>query len=248
MHSREPLTSEHRKHDRLLIARFAGDDAYVSERAEAEKLVASCAECAALAADIRLLALRTADMQAPRRPRDFRLSTEQAETVRGSWLERALRRLAAPGLGTLRPVAGAAFALGLTMTVVGALPMSDGAASPGQDDGASVRLPAASAAMEQQQPLASGLGVPGGEVPPGEAPAEGEIRSEAGTPMPMTSEMDDVYLRGDGSGEAFAGSDAAPAATSSALVYIGLLIATGALAVLLLAVVARRRFADPLLR
>jgi hypothetical protein len=245
------LSSDHSQHDRLLIARFAGDDAYHSERADAERLVGSCSECAALAADIRLLALRTADVPAPRRPRDFRMSMEQAAAVRGSWFQRTMRRLAAPGLGTLRPVAGAAFAIGLTMTVAGALPvstMSGGAAAPAQDGRVPVELPAASAAKEQHQPAASDMGVPGSEAVPDTAPLEGEIGRAGGTPMPLSGEHEGSYADDDTSGEVFVGPLAEPAATSNRLLYIGLLIATGALAVLLLAVVARRRFGDPLLR
>lgn len=251
MHRRDPLSSDHSRHDRLLISRFAGDDAYQSERADAERLVGSCFECAALAADIRLLALRTADVPAPRRPRDFRISKEQADAVRGTWFERTMRRLASPGLGTLRPVAGAAFAIGLTMTVAGALPMSPmsgGAAAPAQDGRVPVELPAATAAMEQHQPAASDMGTPGSQVVPDTAPLEGEIRSAGGTPMPMSGDRESTYADDNTRGEVFVGPLAAPPTTSNSLVYIGLLIAIGALAVLLLAVVVGRRFGDPLLR
>ena len=102
------MTADHARHDRLLVTRFAAGDAYSNEVAEARRLVADCPECAELANDIRLIAARAGDLPTARRRRDFRLSAADAERLRGSALQRVLRRLAAPGFAALRPVAGAA--------------------------------------------------------------------------------------------------------------------------------------------
>jgi hypothetical protein len=116
------MHSEHLRHDRLLIARYAADDSYASEVDEARAQIAACTDCAALADDIRLVSRSMATVPVPARPRDFRITADQAERLRGSWLERVMRRFAAPGLGTLRPVAGVAMSIGLVMAIAGALP------------------------------------------------------------------------------------------------------------------------------
>jgi hypothetical protein len=126
--------SEHSGHDKVLLARLAGDDLDSSERSTAEALRSACPECRQLHDDLLVLMRATSDLPAPRRHRDFRLSPEQAARLRGSWLDRVMERLAAPSLGILQPLAGAAMALGLTLLVVNALPLSQasggGAASP----------------------------------------------------------------------------------------------------------------------
>src|SRR6187549_2020 len=106
------MRTEHRKHDRLLVTRFAMDDAYPSERDEARLLVQSCPDCAALAADIRQISNATGQIPVPARTRDFTISAEKAEELRGSRLSRWLRGFAAPGWGmALRPVAGVALSI-----------------------------------------------------------------------------------------------------------------------------------------
>ena len=126
------MNQGHDRHDRLLVTRFAVGDAYPGEVELAKELVRHCADCAALAADIRLIAARTADLPVVRRPRDFRISAAQAERLRGSWLERLLRSFSAPGWGLARPLASAALVVGLSLAVIGALPL--GVASSGAAD------------------------------------------------------------------------------------------------------------------
>jgi hypothetical protein len=105
------------------------DDAYPSEQDDARQLIDSCADCAALAADIRQLASATSQLPAPKRTRDFTITAEQADKLRGSGLSRWLRGLSTPGWGALRPVAGAALSIGIVMMVVGAtLPHANTAA------------------------------------------------------------------------------------------------------------------------
>lgn len=111
----------HAGHDELLIARFASDDVTDTEAARARGLTRDCSNCAALFADIAAIstAVRT-DLPAPIRPRDFRLSPEQARSLRGrpsfaAWLSGLLR----PGGSMLQPLAGAAMSIGIALIVAG---------------------------------------------------------------------------------------------------------------------------------
>ncbi len=158
------IPSEHARHDRLLVTRYAANDAFASEVAEARALVANCPQCAALAADIQLISAATGRLPMPRRPRDFRLSAEQADTLRGSAIERFLRRLTGPGFAPLRPVAGAAMSLGLALAVVGAaLPAPVAVDETGRD--VQVMQAPAEGAGEQRD-----VEVPGDAVAPGALP------------------------------------------------------------------------------
>jgi hypothetical protein len=116
--------SEHLGHDQVLMARLAGNDLDPSERSTAEALRSACPECRQRHDDLLVLMRATSELPAPRRHRDFRLSPEQAAGLRGSWLDRVMERLAAPSLGVLQPLAGAAMALGLTLLVVNTMPFS----------------------------------------------------------------------------------------------------------------------------
>ena len=154
MDSREALNRDHDRHDRLLVTRFAVGDAYPSEVAQAKELIEHCTECATLAADIRLIAARTSDLPEVRRPRDFRISATQAEQLRGSWLDRLLRPFSAPGWGVARPLAGAALVIGLSLTVIGGLPLGAGSTAATDSDtfGASQQSTSAPAVGANQQP------------------------------------------------------------------------------------------------
>jgi hypothetical protein len=109
----------HARHDRLLVVRFAAGEAEGTDNEQARALVDQCRDCARLAADMTTLRSSMAALPTPKRTRDFRMTPEQAEQLRGSAFDRFLRRLAVPKLGLLRPVAGVAVALGITLFVVG---------------------------------------------------------------------------------------------------------------------------------
>ena len=91
---------------------------------EAKDLVDNCDGCASLAADIQLISAKTADLPAATRPRDFRITPEQADKLRGSWFDRLMRGFSSPGWSVVRPVAAASLAIGMVLIVVGALPIS----------------------------------------------------------------------------------------------------------------------------
>ena len=231
-----PISRDHAHHDQLLVARHAAEDAYAGEEAQARALLETCTDCAALADDIRLLSRATAALPAPRRQRDFRISAEQADSLRGTFFERLLRRLAAPGLAALRPVAGVALSLGIVLAVAGAaLPQ---AASPGALETFREQMsedslaPAAPAAASPQAAGAPRNGAADGEEPDGDEPGtetfiepdEGEMALELAATPDGTDTMRGLMIYG---GAAFA------------LVSLG---------VLLLTWFARRRMHDPLLR
>lgn len=216
----------------MLVTRLAADDAFPSEEAEARALIDSCHDCAALAVDIAAIRSLTAALPAPRRTRDFRLSIEQAEKLRGSGLQRLLRRLAAPGVAQLRPVAGAAMSLGLALAVVGAaLPVPQ---APTDQNAAIFRVDASpeEAAVPGQDSGEGGLPASGPEVDTG---SNGEV-----SPQEVAVAGDNFATEGTAAGET--------SFVRELLIYAGLLLALLSLGVLLAVTVARRRGTDPLLR
>ena len=68
----------HAGHDPLLIVAFRDDDLSAAERAAVETILATCPDCAALEADLVVLATATRELPTPARPRDFRLTAADA--------------------------------------------------------------------------------------------------------------------------------------------------------------------------
>jgi hypothetical protein len=234
--SRKPrIPTEHARHDRLIVTRYAGDDAYPTEVEEAREMVGTCTECARLADDIRLLMAATSELPAPRRPRDFRLTPEQAESLRGSFLERLLRPLATPRLAILRPVAGVAMSLGLALAVAGAaLPTVAPASAP-----------------ESERMMLDGKGgdspalAPGAAAPGAEAEGEGQAEDQGQAEDPI----DEAYTADQLDATARAELSAPPVdQTRSLVLYAGLVLAAFSLAILIIVTFARRRAYDRLLR
>ena len=127
-------SADHARHDRLVVVRYLDldNDLIASEVAEARALLANCPDCAALADELQLITDATSRMVLPTRPRDFRLTPQQAASLRPGGLRRLLENAAgAFRLEFLRPLAGAAVAIGLLLVVVGALPQ--GASAPTAD-------------------------------------------------------------------------------------------------------------------
>ena len=114
-----PAPSDHAAHDPLLVAAHAAGDASGDELGRAAALVATCPDCARLHRDLRALPLALASAPAPSRPRDYRLTAEQAASLRrpSGW-----RRLLAPLSGARSaagPVAASLAALGLAGLLLG---------------------------------------------------------------------------------------------------------------------------------
>lgn len=242
--------SDHRRHDRLLVARFATGDAEFGQEREAVELVRRCGECADLAADIKRISQSVAQLPAPRRTRDFRLTAEQADKLRGSAFERFFRTLTGSGWTVLRPVAGVALSIGLVMSVVGYLPILGGAGLAGAPAAAPTSGENDSPGFEQF-PMASDMDA----QPPQESPRAGvedPNRSEVAT---AADNLDNAYVVPKGSpAPALGPTGQAPSArdvglNSRDMLFIGgLAMSALAVAVLALLYAARRRFTDPLLR
>lgn len=217
---------EHAHHDELLVARLAAGDLETAEAAAAERQLAACAACRELQADLRAIARSlAADLPRPRRRRDFRLSADEAQRLRGSTIRRLLAPLAAPDLRFLQPLAAAAVAIGLALVVVDALPFAPPEAP----------APAAAtmAAAPEETP-----GAPAEEAPLGGAGGPDESPPAAGRQTDMSRELPGVEAAGDS------------AATAGAPDWglIGLLILIGGLAVLAARWLAIRQMRDPRLR
>lgn len=254
-----PTRSEHRKHDRLLVTRYAMDDSYPGELDEARSLVESCPDCAALAADVRTIADSMTSLPTPKRTRDFTITQEQADQLRGSRLSRWFRGLAAPGLGVLRPVAGVALSIGLVMAVVGtAMPKTASPAASSGGNAAQVESTPVSVAAPPDGQAAQPTSALAPEMAPAttdsgvrEGPSAAEV--DKATQDPATEQLDTAYVTATppadsgAEGNAVARSSSSDT-TSSLLLYAGLAIAVLSAALLALAWIARRYFADPLLR
>ncbi|HKZ90683.1 MAG TPA: hypothetical protein VJZ50_00955 [Candidatus Limnocylindrales bacterium] len=113
-------SADHAGHDALLVAQLAGGDPLdASQQQAAERLVATCSHCAALAADLRAISRVVAWEPLPPRRRDFRLDASQAERLRGSRVTRFLRRFSLPEPRGLRQAAVGAMSIGLLFVVAG---------------------------------------------------------------------------------------------------------------------------------
>src|ERR1035437_5464945 len=93
----------------MLIARFYGGDVDDSERARAIEVMADCADCADLFADLGAISEASSAMPVPARPRDFTLTEEDAARLRSK--RRAWKAIF--GLGLRRSLGGSLAALGL---------------------------------------------------------------------------------------------------------------------------------------
>jgi hypothetical protein len=133
----------HGTHDLLLIAAFAANDLEAADVGRAEALVAGCSECAALAADLRLLTTASAALPAPaQRRRDYRLTPADAERLRPHGLRRVVGVFAGQHVQLARPLA-----TGLTMLGIVGILLSSGPAFLGGGTGA----PAGGSSPTQQE-------------------------------------------------------------------------------------------------
>lgn len=113
--------TDHARHNELLLAAFAADDdLHGPEREQAASLVASCAACAALVADVRWIRSATAALPAPVRRREFRLSEADARRLRGGQGRGLLGLLAGRRFAFAAPAGTAVATLGLVGLLLGA--------------------------------------------------------------------------------------------------------------------------------
>ena len=119
------LPPSHADHDPLAIAAYAAGDATGPELDDALALVAACADCAALHHDLRAIASALPGLPAPARSRDFRLTPEQAASLRPAGWRRLLAPFAGPKFAFAGPVGAGLATLGLAGILV-----ADRSASP----------------------------------------------------------------------------------------------------------------------
>lgn len=253
MPNNHSLSAEHRRHDHLLVARFAVGDAGFGQDHEAAELVRRCNECAALAAEIRAISRSVGKLPAAPRPRDFRLTAEQAARLRGSRLDRWLRTITGSGWATVRPVAAVALSVGMVMSVVGVLPIL-GAATPAPASTFD-QLPVAGApSPEHTSDSRNGQGGP--VASPGDAQIPPGVEGVTSAEPPADINLSDAYVRPTPAAEPQPGESndlpkTLPGTGSSLrdwLLLSGLVVTALALGVLALLYAARRRYNDPLLR
>lgn len=200
-------TSPHDSHDLLLVSAWAAGDAGPADEARARAIVDSCAECAALATDIRSIAAATAALPAPVRTRDFRLTEADAARLRPAGWRLALRALTSPTLAFTRPLAAGLTTLGLVGIVVTSVPMGMFSAATGGAAGAG---PASSQEPAETRDAPETFRSPaavGAAPPPGATSVPGVLRgAEVASPAPS----------GVASFDSLAGGVASPETTSQA--------------------------------
>lgn len=248
------MPDDHAAHDRQLVVAYACDDLPASEQADARALVARCRRCAALVDDIHRIsgAIQRVEVTPPR-DRDFRLTAEDAERLRGSAVTRLLRRIASPDLRVLQPLAAAAMTFGILIMATtavlpsfsgaaGAAPVAAPAAQVADDAARNVVGEAAGGAEASAAPGASpvvGLGVPSEPAPAGVTDLGGGAEPDASA---------DGAGATDTSTKAMTLETTAPTDSVDAVIPIGVGLLVIGLALLIVVALARRLTKDPLLR
>jgi hypothetical protein len=117
------VEAPHAGHDLLLVAAHAAGDTLGADAERAASLVATCPDCAALAADLVAIAAATHDIPAPARPRDFTLRPEDAARLRPRGWRRLAASFGASRLELVRPLAAGLTTLGLAGILLAGLPV-----------------------------------------------------------------------------------------------------------------------------
>jgi hypothetical protein len=217
------LPPSHADHDPLAIAAYAAGDATGPELDDALALVAACTDCAALHHDLRAIASALPDLPVPARSRDFRLTPEQAASLRPAGWRRFLAPFAGPKFAFAGPVGAGLATLGLAGILVagsfgvplaataptdgGAAAASDavavertnasGGAEPfAAESPAAVALPAAEAPVSVPGPAVEApvAGAPASAAPVGDA--QGEVAITEAGPGPTTDVEADKMASG----------------------------------------------------
>lgn len=184
--------TNHPDHDLLLIAADAANDLAGPERLRAQAILETCEPCAIIHADLIAIAAATRLLPAPAHaPRDFRLSPDQAASLRrGSWLRTFLAPLSGARSAT-RPMAAAFTTLGVAgLLVASLLPgmLGAGASSAPQREtsqaGAAVDAAATAAPAAAPGAAAPGVGGPGATTALGPDAAYGGKDSENASAAP----------------------------------------------------------------
>ena len=159
----------HDTHDLELVAAHAAGDAQGPALDQATALVAGCTECAALHHDLRAIAAAMPELPAPVRPRDFRLTPEQAASLRPSGIRGFLAAFSGPRFAFATPLGTGLAALG----IVGVLVASGGFVSGGTAGAAPATSPGEAMTIESAPDRQAASAAPASAAPnnPAEAPA-----------------------------------------------------------------------------
>jgi hypothetical protein len=174
--------ADHAAHDPLLVAAYAAGDATGAQLDAAAALVATCADCAALHHDLRAIARSlpaTAAMAPTPRPRDFRLTAEQADSLRPSGWRRVLAPFAGPSFAFARPLGTGLATIGLAgILVAGAsgIPLGGAASAPAGTAGGG------EAVAQEKAPVPADADA---SAMPAEMPAAEQASGDPGVAMPM---------------------------------------------------------------
>jgi hypothetical protein len=117
-----PDLRSHATHDLELVAAHASRDLGGRDLETATALVAGCDACAELHADLRAIAAALPATPAPRRRRDFRLTPEQAASLRPAGWRRLLAPFGAPRFAFAAPLGTGLATLGLAGLLLGVVP------------------------------------------------------------------------------------------------------------------------------
>ncbi|HEX5827684.1 MAG TPA: hypothetical protein VFY23_09200 [Candidatus Limnocylindrales bacterium] len=183
--------SQHETHDLELVAAFAAGDAEGPALDRALALVAECSTCAELHRDLRSIASAMPSVPAPARPRDFRLTREQAASLRPAGLRGLVAALSGPRFSFAVPLGSGLAALGIVAVL--AAPGSGGFASapvPQEDAATRVTQEAASPPVDTLNAAGAepASAAPVLEAPAGALPAEGQPAAE-GLASPGTESL-----------------------------------------------------------
>ena len=169
------LPDSHHDHDLALVAALAAGDAQGRDHTRATELVTSCTECALVRDDLVALASSLHSLPAPRRTRDYRLTAEQAATLRPTgWRRQPLgwRRFLGAFGGTgfrfATPVGTAMATLGIAGLLLSAVPSSLPAGTTGDGTNSAAGAPAAAsdAVILESAVPSLGYGLSGGSAIP----------------------------------------------------------------------------------
>jgi hypothetical protein len=224
-----PIPATHVDHDPLAVAAFAAGDAEGAGLDAAMAQVAACAECAALHHDLRAIATALPALPAAVRTRDFRLTPEQAASLRPSGWRRLLAPLAGPRFAFAGPLGTGLATLGIAgFLVAGAvgMPLAGSAAAP-QDattggtvsNGAQEVTPAASPAPEEKALEAASMAPMMAPVDPEQVRVSGSFEPAPAPPAdeaPATEAPAGFNASQAGPGESAAAGATAPAPTANA--------------------------------
>ena len=113
--------TSHDRHDPLVVAALAAGDLAASERIQATELIESCPDCATLHDDLVAIARATASVPPPitSRPRDYRLTREQAARLRPSGWRRFVGAFGGPRLAFTKPLGVGLATIGLAGLLLG---------------------------------------------------------------------------------------------------------------------------------